>query len=45
MKLLVTYTSKYGSTAEIAEVIGGELGKRGYQVEVKSVDEVDSLAG
>ena len=45
MKLLVTYASKYGSTAEIAEVIGGELGKRGYQVEVKPVDEVEGLAG
>jgi menaquinone-dependent protoporphyrinogen oxidase len=45
MKLLVTYASKYGSTAEIAEVIGGELRKRGYEVEVKSVDEADSLVG
>lgn len=45
MNLLVTYASKYGSTAEIADVIGAELGKRGYQVEVKPVEEVDSLAG
>ncbi|MBE7556110.1 MAG: flavodoxin [Anaerolineales bacterium] len=45
MKLLVAYASKYGSTAEIAEVIGKELRKREYEVEVKSVDEVDSLAG
>jgi menaquinone-dependent protoporphyrinogen oxidase len=44
MKLLVTYASKYGSTAEIAEVIGKELRKREYEVEVKAVDEVDSLA-
>ena len=45
MKLLIAYASKYGSTAEIAEVIGKELRKREYEVEVKSVDEVDSLAG
>ena len=45
MKLLVAYASKYGSTAEIAEVIGDELQKRHYEVDVKSVDDVDSLAG
>ena len=43
MKLLVTYASKYGSTAEIAEAIGKELQLRGRNVEVKAVDEVDSL--
>jgi menaquinone-dependent protoporphyrinogen oxidase len=45
MKLLVTYASKYGSTAEIAEVIGKELQNRSYEVEVKSIDAVNSLAG
>lgn len=45
MKLLIAYASKYGSTAEIAEVIGQELHKRHHQVEVKSVEDVDSLAG
>ena len=45
MKLLVTYASKYGSTAEIAEVIGKELHIREYEVEVKPVEQVDSLAG
>jgi menaquinone-dependent protoporphyrinogen oxidase len=45
MKFLVAYASKYGSTAEIAQVIGEELDKRHYQVEVKSVDEVESLDG
>ena len=45
MKLLVAYASKYGSTAEIAEIIGKELGKRHYEVDVKSEDDVDSLAG
>jgi menaquinone-dependent protoporphyrinogen oxidase len=45
MKLLVAYASKYGSTVEIAQVIGEELHKRNYEVEVKSVDDVNSLAG
>ena len=45
MKVLVTYASKYGSTAEIADVIGEELHKRRYEVDVKSVDDVDSLGG
>lgn len=45
MKLLVAYASKYGSTAEIAEVIGKELDKRQHEVEVRSVEEVHSLDG
>ena len=45
MKLLVTYASKYGSTAEIADVIGKELRKRGYEVEIRPVDQVDHLEG
>ena len=45
MNLLVTYASKYGSTAEIAEVIGKELRKRRYEVNVASIENVDSLTG
>ncbi len=45
MKLLVAYASKYGSTAEIAEVIGKELGMQNYEVEVKSVDAVGDPTG
>jgi menaquinone-dependent protoporphyrinogen oxidase len=45
MKLLVTYASKYGSTAEIAAVIGKELRKRQYEVEVKAVEDVGNLDG
>jgi menaquinone-dependent protoporphyrinogen oxidase len=45
MKLLIAYASKYGSTAEIAEVIGKELRKRAYNADVKPVDSVDSLDG
>ncbi len=44
MKLLVAFASKYGSTAEIAEVIAKELRMRSYQVDVKQVSEVDRLA-
>lgn len=43
MKVLVTYASKYGSTAEIAEVIGKELTKRDYEVEIKPITEVGAL--
>ncbi|MEW5958233.1 MAG: flavodoxin domain-containing protein [Chloroflexota bacterium] len=45
MKLLVAYASKYGSTAEIANIIGKELRKRNYEVEVKPAEAVDSLDG
>ena len=45
MKLLVTYASKYGSTAEIAEVIGKELRIRNQEVEVKPIDQVVNPAG
>lgn len=43
MKLLVAYASKYGSTAEIAEVIGKELRLRGHEVDVEAVEAVDNL--
>jgi menaquinone-dependent protoporphyrinogen oxidase len=43
MKLLVAYASKYGSTAEIAEVIGKELRLRGHEVDVESVETADDL--
>lgn len=45
MKLLVTYASKYGSTAEIAEVIGKELQIRGHETEVKAVGDIDDMSG
>lgn len=45
MKLLVAYASKYGSTAEIAEVIAQELQKREVEVEVKPVSQVNNLEG
>ena len=38
-KILVAYASRYGSTAEIARVIGEVLRGQGYDVEVVSVKE------
>ena len=43
MKILVTYASKYGSTAEIAASIGNTLSEAGIDVKVMSVDAVNSL--
>ena len=45
MKLLVAYASAHGSTAEIAEFIGKELGKREFDVTVQDTAEVQSLEG
>ncbi len=33
-KILVAYASKYGATREIAEKIGGVLGRAGFQVDI-----------
>jgi menaquinone-dependent protoporphyrinogen oxidase len=43
LKLLIVHASKYGSTAEIAEVIGKELRKRSHEVAVTPVDNVDEV--
>lgn len=42
--VLVAYGSKYGSTAEIADVIGQVLGEAGLDVDVRSAETVDDLA-
>jgi len=42
-KVLVTYASKYGATAEIAKKIGEELQKTGSNVDVKDVRRVEDL--
>jgi menaquinone-dependent protoporphyrinogen oxidase len=41
--ILVTYASKYGSTAEIANKIGEELRQAGYKVDVLPVDGIQDL--
>jgi menaquinone-dependent protoporphyrinogen oxidase len=40
MKVLVTYASRYGSTADVARAIGKRLGERGMSVDVRPVEEV-----
>lgn len=43
-KVLVTYATKYGATAEIAEKIAGVLKKTGATVDVEDVRNVDCLS-
>lgn len=43
-KILVAYASKYRATAEIAEIIQASLHEAGLHVDLKPVQEVDSLA-
>ena len=42
-KILVTYTSRFGSTAGVAEAIGKTLSEHGMQVEVLPMKEVRDL--
>jgi len=42
-QILVTYATKHGATAEIAEKIGQVLQGAGLAVDVKSVDQVNEL--
>ncbi len=44
-KILVTYASKHGATAEIAERIGALIAQQGREVETLPVDRVSGLAG
>ena len=44
-RVLVAYATMAGSTAEVAQVIGEELRKSDLEVEVRQVEEVDSLYG
>ena len=43
-KVLVTYASKYGATAGIAEKIGETLKAQGYSVEVSPVKQVKDIS-
>jgi menaquinone-dependent protoporphyrinogen oxidase len=45
MRVLVTYASAHGSTAGIAERIGGDLAARGIDVDCMSVSEVSDVRG
>ena len=42
-KILVCYATRYGSTAEIANVIGKELAQSGFLVDVASVLEIEDI--
>lgn len=42
-KILVTYASRTGSTAEIAQAIGNTLGENGAQVDVMPMQQVQDL--
>jgi menaquinone-dependent protoporphyrinogen oxidase len=44
-KILVAYATMAGSTAEVAEAVGEEIGKSGWQVDVLPLSEVQSLQG
>ena len=43
-KILVTYASRTGSTAEIAQAVGKTLAESGAQVDVRPMQEVQDLA-
>ncbi|MCU0310959.1 MAG: flavodoxin domain-containing protein [Acidimicrobiales bacterium] len=44
-RVLVTYGSKYGATAQIAEAIGRAMTESGWEVDVESAGSVRSLEG
>ena len=44
IKVLVAYTSNTGSTAEVAQFIGQELGRDGAQVDVRRFREVEDVS-
>lgn len=44
-RILVAYGSKYGSTVGIAEAVGTELRRGGFETDVKSAKEIASLTG
>lgn len=43
-KILVAYATQTGSTAEVASEIGKDLSARGFEVELRSLAEVQDLA-
>jgi menaquinone-dependent protoporphyrinogen oxidase len=43
--VLVAYASRCGSTAEIAKAVAGDLGARGFSIELRSIDKVAAVNG
>ena len=43
-KILVTYATMAGSTAEVAQAVGEEIAKTGWQVDVLPITEIKDLA-
>lgn len=44
-KILVTYASKHGSTAEISEAIADEIRSQGHEVDCVTTDRASDVAG
>jgi menaquinone-dependent protoporphyrinogen IX oxidase len=44
-KILVAYSTNAGSTVEVAQAVGEELGKNGDQVEVRQIKDVTTVDG
>lgn len=44
-KILVTYTTMTGSTAEVAQVVGREITQRGFEVDVLPLSEAKDISG
>ena len=45
IRVLVTYASKHGGTAELADVVAGALREAGIDAELRSANEVREVAG
>jgi menaquinone-dependent protoporphyrinogen IX oxidase len=43
-KILIAYTTNAGTTADVAQIIGEELGREGTQVDIRRLEEVDDIA-
>jgi menaquinone-dependent protoporphyrinogen oxidase len=44
-RVLVAYSSKRGSTREVAEAVGATLGEHGFDVDVRDAGSVDGVGG
>ncbi|GAG24195.1 unnamed protein product, partial [marine sediment metagenome] len=42
-RILVAYATMAGSTVEVAQVVGEEIAKSGYQVDILPISEIKDL--